>query len=78
MNRILNLISDEIAVEQPQAAGSTAEAADDSELLDAYSRAVTRVVRAVSPSVTHDRVLSGDFARVAELIARGELAVVLR
>lgn len=35
-------------------------------------------IRAVSPSVEHDRVLSGDFARVAEVIARGELAAVLR
>jgi histidine ammonia-lyase len=35
-------------------------------------------VRAVCPSVEHDRTLSPDMARVAEVIDRGELAAVLR
>ena len=34
-------------------------------------------IRAVSPPVTEDRILTQDFARVAELIARGKLAGVL-
>src|SRR2546428_6438420 len=55
MNRILKLISDDI--QTGQAAGTTAglmEAQiDDVELLDAYSHAVTRVVRDVSPSVVN-------------------------
>ncbi len=35
-------------------------------------------IRAVSPALTHDRSLAPDFARVAEVIRRGEIAVVLR
>jgi len=35
-------------------------------------------IRSVSPPVEQDRVLAGDFSRVAELIAAGKLAEVLR
>ncbi len=35
-------------------------------------------IRAVCPSVTHDRSLAPDFARVAEVIARGEIAAALK
>ncbi|MCU1285518.1 MAG: histidine ammonia-lyase [Acidobacteriales bacterium] len=35
-------------------------------------------IRSVSATVTHDRVLSGDFAKVAELIESGKIADVLR
>ena len=34
-------------------------------------------IRAVSPTITEDRIFTGDFARVAELIASGKLAEVL-
>jgi histidine ammonia-lyase len=35
-------------------------------------------IRAVSPPVVQDRVMSEDFARIGEIIAGGELAAVLR
>jgi len=35
-------------------------------------------IRKVCPSVERDRVLAGDFARVAEMIVSGKLAAVLR
>ena len=35
-------------------------------------------IRAVSPPLQHDRSLAPDFARVAEVLKRGELAAVLR
>jgi histidine ammonia-lyase len=35
-------------------------------------------IRAVSPPLEHDRSLSPDFARVAEVLKRGDLAAVLR
>ena len=34
-------------------------------------------IRAVSPPITEDRVLTGDFAKVAELVATGKLAAAL-
>ena len=51
MNRIIDLISNDTEV-QPQPA-PVATVVDDSDLLDAYSRAVTKVVRSVSPSVVN-------------------------
>ena len=36
------------------------------------------MIRAVSPPIETDRVMSGDFARLAELIASGKLAEVVR
>ena len=35
-------------------------------------------IRAVCPPLEHDRSLAGDFARVAEVLKRGDLAAVLR
>jgi histidine ammonia-lyase len=35
-------------------------------------------IRAVSPTITHDRILTEDFRRVAELISSGKLAALLR
>ncbi len=35
-------------------------------------------IRAVSPSIVQDRILTGDLRRTAELIASGKLAEVLR
>jgi histidine ammonia-lyase len=35
-------------------------------------------IRSVTAAVTQDRVLSGDFAKVAELIESGKIAEVLR
>jgi histidine ammonia-lyase len=35
-------------------------------------------IRAVSPTITHDRILTDDFRRVAELISSGKLAEALR
>jgi histidine ammonia-lyase len=35
-------------------------------------------IRAVSPAVKEDRILTDDFRRVAHLIASGKLAEVLR
>ena len=46
MNRILEFVSNETET-KPQSAGPV-ETVDDSELLDAYSHAVTKVVRAVA------------------------------
>jgi len=34
-------------------------------------------IRAVSPAITEDRIFTGDFAAVAQLIASGKLAQVL-
>ncbi len=51
MNRILDLISNNTAT-QPKPS-SVSPTVDDSDLLDAYSRAVTQVVREVSPSVVN-------------------------
>jgi S1-C subfamily serine protease len=51
MNRILDLISSD-TVTQPKPS-PVSPLVDDSELLDAYSRAVTQVVREVSPSVVN-------------------------
>ena len=66
MNRIFDLISNETTTE-PQTAGAS-QAVEDAELLDSYSRAVTTVVRQVSPSVvnievTQDRPGQGRAAR---------------
>ncbi len=55
MNRIIDLISNDTEV-QPQRA-PVATVVDDSDLLDAYSRAVTKVVRSVSPSVVNIEVM---------------------
>jgi histidine ammonia-lyase len=41
-------------------------------------QAAHKAIRAVSPTVAQDRVLTEDFRRVAELISSGELADVLR
>ncbi len=41
-------------------------------------QAAHAAIRAVSPPVTEDRVLSQDFARVAEMIARGDIAKALQ
>jgi histidine ammonia-lyase len=41
-------------------------------------QAAHAAIRAVSPTVSKDRILTQDFARVAELIASGKLADVLR
>src|SRR4051812_41457690 len=54
MNRLFDLISTDTVVE-PSPAGAVA-VVDDSDLLDAYSRAVTKVVRDVSPSVVNIEV----------------------
>jgi histidine ammonia-lyase len=35
-------------------------------------------IRKVSPKVDHDRSLAADFALVAEVIARGEIAAALQ
>ena len=40
-------------------------------------QAAHAAIRAVSPTITQDRILTQDFSRVAELIARGKLAEVL-
>ena len=40
-------------------------------------QAAHAAVRAVSPAISKDRILTQDFARVAELIASGKLADVL-
>src|SRR4051812_33362727 len=54
MNRLFDLISNDTEVE-PSPAVAVA-VVDDSDLLDAYSRAVTKVVRDVSPSVVNIEV----------------------
>ena len=36
-----------------------------------------QVIRAVSPSITEDRVFAPDFARVADVIAQGKIAKAL-
>src|SRR5437773_920455 len=54
MNRLFNLISNDTEGE-PRPTGAVA-VVDDSDLLDAYSRAVTKVVRAVSPCVVNIEV----------------------
>ncbi len=41
-------------------------------------QAAHAAIRAVSPAITQDRILTQDFARVAELISSGKLADVLR
>jgi histidine ammonia-lyase len=40
-------------------------------------QAAHAAIRAVSPTVDHDRVLSGDFEKLAELLESGKLAAVL-
>jgi len=40
-------------------------------------QAAHTAIRAVSPTITQDRILTQDFSRVAELIASGKLAEVL-
>ena len=40
-------------------------------------QAAHAAIRAVSPTISQDRILTQDFARVAELIASGKLADVL-
>ena len=55
MNRILEFVSNETEVQSQPA--SVATPVDDGELLDAYSRAVTKVVRDVSPSVVNIEVM---------------------
>jgi histidine ammonia-lyase len=41
-------------------------------------QAAHAAIRAVSPTISEDRILTGDFQRVADLIARGKLANILR
>ena len=41
-------------------------------------QAAHAAIRAVSPAIKEDRILTGDFRRVAELISIGKLADVLR
>ena len=41
------------------------------------NQASLAAIRAVSPAVSRDRILTQDFARVSELIASGKLAEVL-
>jgi len=41
-------------------------------------QAAHAAIRAVSPTISRDRILTQDFARVAELIASGKLADILR
>src|SRR4051812_10397479 len=55
MNRTLNFVSNDTEI--PLKPAHVAEPVDDIELLDAYSRAVTRVVRQVSPSVVNIEVM---------------------
>jgi S1-C subfamily serine protease len=55
MNRIFELTSSDTELEQQPA--PVAAQVDDTELFDAYSRAVTRVVRDVSPSVVNIEVM---------------------
>jgi histidine ammonia-lyase len=40
-------------------------------------QAAHAAIRAVSPTISEDRILTGDFQRVADLIARGKLANIL-
>jgi len=42
------------------------------------AQAAQSAIRAVSTPITADRVLTGDFAKVAAIIAKGELAAALR
>ena len=42
------------------------------------AQAAQAAIRAVSPPITEDRVLTADFAKVADVIAKGELAAALR
>jgi histidine ammonia-lyase len=42
------------------------------------AQAAQAAIRSVSPPITEDRVLTGDFAKVAAIIAKGELAAALR
>jgi histidine ammonia-lyase len=41
-------------------------------------QAAHAAIRSVSPTITEDRIFTPDFAKVAELIASGKLAEVLR
>jgi histidine ammonia-lyase len=41
------------------------------------AQAAKAAIRSVSPPITEDRVLTADFAKIAALIAKGELAAVL-
>jgi histidine ammonia-lyase len=41
-------------------------------------QAAHAAIRAVSPPITEDRILSKDFARASDLIASGALAKILR
>ncbi len=41
------------------------------------AQAAYAAIRAVSPTISQDRILTQDFARVADLIASGALAQVL-
>src|ERR1700761_6127057 len=54
MNRLFDLISNETELEPKPAV--SASPVDDSQILDAYSHAVTTVVRQVSPSVVNIEV----------------------
>jgi histidine ammonia-lyase len=40
-------------------------------------QAAHAVIRAVSPTVDHDRVLAGDFEKLAEMLESGKLAAIL-
>src|SRR5256885_5024804 len=55
MNRTLNFVSNDTEMHLKPA--RVTEPVDDTELLDAYSRAVTKVVRQVSPSVVNIEVM---------------------
>jgi histidine ammonia-lyase len=59
---------------------AAAQALDFRAPLEPGKRAQVAVaaIRSVSPPVTEDRVLAGDFAKVAAIIAEGRLAVALR
>src|SRR4051794_8257320 len=56
MNRTFDLVSNDTETELKPA--EIVQPVDDLELLDAYSRAVTKVVREVSPSVVNIEVMT--------------------
>jgi histidine ammonia-lyase len=41
-------------------------------------QAAQAAIRSVCPTMEKDRVMYGDFARIAEMIAKGKLAEVVR
>jgi S1-C subfamily serine protease len=73
MNRVSQLVSNGKYVEQTRGSSAVAESSvADAEILDAYSHAVTRVVRDVSPSVVNiDVAQIGKGRDGRERVARG-------